>query len=437
MRMPESSLVDLVRRDWRVFADPLDGAQRLHAACGPAVMEKWGPLRIVNLFGPDANELVLMNRDGNFVNRPAWNFFLGEIFPNGLMLRDGDDHRKHRRVMRAGFTKAAITDYLRVMQPIVDVRLRSLPRQVDAYPMLKLLTLELAWNVFLSETRGEQHERLNHAFETAVAASLAVVRVPVKPFLLHRGIQARHLLRDHFRSSLANKRVSGDDLFGLLARAEGDDGERYTDDDVLDHMVFLMMAAHDTTTSSLASLIYELGRNPDWQERLRDEANRTGGDSPTMDDLDRRTLTEAAMREALRMYPPVPVLPRGNREAFEFKGYRVPARSLLVLHPILTHHMPGYWDDPMRFDPSRFLSPREEHRRHRFQYAPFGGGVHLCLGMQFAEVQIKTLLGTLLGRYRFRLRPGYTMPFTRIPISRPKDGLPITFERIARQEVAA
>lgn len=437
MRMPESGLADLARRDWRIFADPLDGARRQFADCGPVVMEKWGPLRLVNLFGPDANELVLMNRDENFVSRPAWNFFIGDIFPNGLMLRDGEDHRRHRRVMRAGFHRTAIAGYLAAMNPLIDERLASLPAELHAHELMKLLTLELAWNVFVGESRGDEHARLNHAFETAVAASLAVVRIPVPPLLLWRGVRARTYLREHLRSLLPRKRSGAQDMFGILARAEGEDGERFSDDDVLDHMVFMMMAAHDTTTSTLSSMIYELGRHPEWQERLRDEALSIDAATPTVESLDRMVLADAVMRETLRRYPPLPVIPRGNVAAFEFRGYRIPAKSLVVTHPILTHHMPEYWDEPMRFDPDRFLAPREEHRRHRFQFVPFSGGVHLCLGMQFAEVQIKALLASLLKRYRWSLRPGYEMPFVRIPISRPRDGLPIRLRRIAAPTRAA
>ena len=218
-------------------------------------------------------------------------------------------------------------------------------------------------------------------------------------------------------------------MFGLLARAEGEEGTLFSDDDILDHMVFMMMAAHDTTTSTLSSMLYELGRHPEWQERCRDEIDVIESEHPTVEDLDRLTVTRAVMRETLRRYPPLPVIPRMADEAFEFRGYRVPARTIVVIHPILTHHMPEYWTDPMSFDPERFLEPRSEHKKHPFHWVPFSGGVHLCLGMHFAEMQVKAILVALLRRHRWRVKPGYEMPFTRVPISKPTDGLPLIVER--------
>lgn len=435
-RIPESTTLDLVLHDWRMLADPLEGSRRQRAAKGPVVFEKWGPLRVVNLYGPDANSLVLQNRNDVFSNGRAWGFLLGRIFPNGLMMRDGDDHRLHRRVMRVGFGKAALTSYLQAMVPVIERRFASLPTEIEAYPLLKLLTLELAWNVFVGESSGRSHRALNRAFETMVAASLSVVRLPVPPLLLWRGVRARRFIRRYLADRLETRRHGdGKDMFSLLARAEESDGRRFTDDDVLDHMVFMMMAAHDTTTSSFTSLLYELGRHPEWQERCRAEVDAIASPVPTVDDLERMPLARAAFREALRLYPPLPVLPRVSNAAFEYGGHRIPADVLVVVHPILTHHQPEYWRDPERFDPERFLPPRNEHEQHPFLFAPFGGGGHLCLGQHFAELQVKAMLLALLRTHRWRVKPGYRMPFARIPISKPLDGLPLLLERRRDAEV--
>ncbi len=429
-RIPESTTLDLALHDFRMITDALDGSRRQLAAKGPVVFEKWGPLRVVNLYGPDANSLVLQNRNELFSSHRAWRFFLGRLFPNGLMMRDGDDHRLHRRVMRAGFTKAALADYHRAMYPAIERRFAALPAEVEAYPMLKLLTLELAWNVFVGESSGRSREALNRAFETAVRASLSVIRIPLPPFLLWRGVRARRFIRGYLGDRLAARRAGGGQhMFSLLARAQEADGQRFSDDDVLDHMVFTMMAAHDTTTSSFTSMLYELGRHPDWQERCRAEADAIDAPIPTLEDLERMPVARAVFREVLRRYPPVPVLPRVSNQAFEYGGHRVPAGVLVVVHPNLTHHLPEYWREPMRFDPARFLPPRNEHEQHPFLFAPFGGGAHLCIGMQFAEVQVKSMLLALLRTHRWRVRPGYRMPFTRIPISKPLDGLPLVLER--------
>lgn len=427
---PVSGLADLALRDWRMVTDPLGGARAQYARYGEVVSQQWAGLRITNLYGPDANELVLQNRDELFSSKQAWDYYIGRIFPNGLMLRDGEDHRLHRRLMQAGFKKPALVEYLAIMNPLIARRLAQLegaPSPVHAYRVMKLMTLDLAWHVFVGTTAGADQRPLNHAFETAVDASMALVRVAVPPLLLWRGIRAHQYLVDYFRAMLPEKRRgNGHDMFSLLASAEDENGRRYSDQEVIDHMVFLMMAAHDTTTSTLTSMLYALGKDWHWQEHCRDEVRALGGAPMAFDDQDALPLTGLVMKEALRRYPPLPVMPRRSTRAFEFRGYRIPAGQLVAIHPIHTHHMEAYWSDPFRFDPERFSEARAEHRAHKFQWVPFGGGAHMCLGLHFAEMQVKAILAQWLPRFRWSLPEDYEMPVRQAPISKPRDGLPLT-----------
>lgn len=190
------------------------------------------------------------------------------------------------------------------------------------------------------------------------------------------------------------------------------------------------MAAHDTTTSSLTSLLYELAANPEWQERLREEVRGFGSPVLGYDDQLAMPDTIAVIQETLRRYPPLSTIPRMSTEPFEWAGYEIPARVMVVIYPIHTHHMTEWWSDPFRFDPSRFQPGREEHARHSHAYIPFGGGNHMCLGLRFAEMQIKAVLFQLVQRYRWSVPEGYEMPVQQAPISKPMDGLPLRIERI-------
>jgi cytochrome P450 len=191
-----------------------------------------------------------------------------------------------------------------------------------------------------------------------------------------------------------------------------------------------MMAAHDTTTSTLCSMIYELAKHPGWQNRIREEMQAIGGDVLDFDDVSRIEGASLVLRETLRRYPPLPVIPRMAERDFDFAGYRVPAGAMVIISPIFTHHMPEWWDDPLRFDPERFNEARAEHERHSHHFIPFGGGSHMCLGRRFAETQITTVLYHLLRRYRFSVPENYTMPVQQAPISKPRDGLPVWLERL-------
>jgi cytochrome P450 len=223
---------------------------------------------------------------------------------------------------------------------------------------------------------------------------------------------------------------AGADLFSRLCRARSETGEFFSDAEVLDHMVFLMMAAHDTTTSTLTSLTFELAAHPDWQERIREESVALGDPHPDLDALDRLESLSFAMQETLRRYPPLPVIPRTTLSEFEWQGYRIPAGKMVVVSPIHTHYMPEWWDAPERFDPERFAPGRAEHERHTHSWIPFGGGTHMCIGRRFAEAQVRLVAHQLVLRYRWSVPAGYQMPVQQAPISKPVDGLPIDLEPI-------
>jgi cytochrome P450 len=195
-------------------------------------------------------------------------------------------------------------------------------------------------------------------------------------------------------------------------------------------MVFLMMAAHDTTTSTLTSMTYELARHPHWQERLRDESRALGKGQIDFDDVEKLEGLTWVMKETLRRYPPLPVIPRVALQDFEWAGFTVKAGTMVVASPIHTHHMAEWWPEPQRFDPERFTPTRAEDEKHTHSWVPFGGGAHLCIGYRFAEVQVKAIMHQLLLRHRWSIPEGYRMPVQQAPISKPLDGLPIRLDPV-------
>jgi cytochrome P450 len=273
---------------------------------------------------------------------------------------------------------------------------------------------------------------MNLAFENMVAASMSRIRLPLVGREFQRGLRGRQFMLQLLGGMLEKKHGdSGPDMFSRLCRARTTEGEAFRDEEVLDHMIFLMMAAHDTTTSTLSSLTYELARHPEWQERVREEGRGLGKAEPNLEELGSLEGLRLAMNETLRRYPPLPVIPRINTAEFEFGGYQIPAGCMVVVSPIHTHHMAEWWSEPLRWDPERFAPGRAEHERHTHSFAPFGGGPHMCLGLRFAEAQVRLVMHHLLSRYRWSVPEGYTMPVQQAPISKPRDGLPVRFTPLA------
>ncbi len=127
----------------------------------------------------------------------------------------------------------------------------------------------------------------------------------------------------------------------------------------------------------------------------------------------------------MRLAPPVPSRPRRAVRDCEFMGYRIPAGAGVNINPLYTHYMPQIWPEPQRYDPARF-DLEATRARHKFAYVPFGGGAHMCLGLNFAYMQAKCFAWHFLQRFRVSIAPGYQPRWNMWPIPNPRDGLHVT-----------
>ena len=395
----------------------------------------------INLFGypvvmigdPESVKHVLLDREQNFSSRLGWHHAIGELFARGLMLRDFDEHRMHRRIMQTAFKADAMRTYTEMMNPLITRSLDAWPTQERMlfYPAIKRLTLDLAAEVFLGVPLGNEADRLNRAFVDSVQASIALVKAPVPGLSYWRGMRGRRLLEQFFSERIPERRSQpGSDMFTQFCQATSDEGESFSDRDIVDHMIFLLMAAHDTTTSSLSSLVYRLAMHPEWQEQLREEAHALGKPQVEWQDKDHFRLLDQAFKETLRLHPPVPSIGRRSVRACQIGGVEIPANSALSVCSLITHFLEDLWPSPETFDPGRFSPERAEDRVHSHAWYPFGGGAHTCLGMHFAYIQVKAVMHQLLLRYRITLSPGEPVEMIPIPIPRPRNGLPVSLERL-------
>ncbi|MFB4311540.1 cytochrome P450 [Actinomadura sp. GTD37] len=420
-----------------VMRDPIGMARKRYDQYGPVA---WGWLlgqRTCTVQGPEAAEAVLVNRDKAFANGPAWSYFIGPFFTRGIMLLDFEEHLHHRRIMQQAFTPARLRAYMDAMAPgiVKGIEAWEPGPGFKVYDHIKQLTLDLAVDVFMGvELDDAERARVNGAFIDAVRAGTAYVRFPVPGLRWHRGLQARKVLEEFFYRHLpAKRRDGGDDLFAALCEAETDDGQRFTDEDVVNHMIFALMAAHDTTTITLTTMAYYLAKFPEWQERLREESLALGEPQPAYGDLDSLTGIDMVMKESLRLLPPVPALPRKVVKDTSILGFHVPAGTLVVVPMLSNHHMPQWWPDPDTFDPERFSPERREDKAHKYAWAPFGGGAHKCIGLYFAGMQVKTILHQVLQRYRWSVPARYEWPLDTTSLPSPKDGLPVRLDRLEQQ----
>jgi cytochrome P450 len=384
--------------------------------------------------GPDATQTVFSNRNKDY-SQGGWQPVIGPFFNRGLMLLDFDEHHAHRRIMQEAFTRDRLATYTTAMHPAIAQGMRGWANTpaFQTYPRLKQLTLDIAADIFMggaAETSRAEMDRVNKAFIACVQAAAGVVRGDVPLTRWGRAYRGRKVLEGFLRHYLPAKRATAsDDIFSVLCHIETDDGERFSDEDVVNHMIFLMMAAHDTSTITTSTMLQYLGQHPQWQQRCRDESLALG-EAPTMSEIEGLTSLDLVMREALRLRAPVPALIRRTVKETSLLGVRVPADTGVMVGVQFTHMMEDYWTNPTVFDPERFAPHRREDKSHRMAWEPFGGGVHKCIGLYFAGLEVKSILHRLLRDYRWSVSPGYRAPLDNSSLPFPKDGNPIQLTRI-------
>ena len=425
-----------------VLADPKTYFEARAARHGLVVRFNFLGETSVHLLGPAASELVLFDQQRLFSSHLGWAPFMDRLFPRGLMMMDFDEHRLHRRALSVAFKAGPMRAYLSALDAGVAARVadwRTSPGPMLFYPAMKRLTLDLAATSFLGHSIGAETDAVTAAFVDMVAATLAPIRMPLPGTRMRRGVRGREHIAAYFQRQIPLRRDrGGDDLFSQLCRATTEDGALLSAQAVVDHMIFFMMAAHDTLTSSLSTFVWMLAANPDWQERLRGEVIGLGlraHEPLPFDRLSEMELTELAFKEALRIIPPVPSIPRRALRDFEFLNYVIPAGTSVVANPLFTHHMRDVWPDPDRFDPFRFTEAAQAGR-HRCAFVPFGGGAHMCLGLNFAYMQAKCFTRHLLQNLAVSVPPGYAASWRMWPIPQPKDGLRVTLTPISGRTTA-
>jgi cytochrome P450 len=403
---------------------------------GPVSFQKNFGITMVSALGPDATQAVFTNREKEF-SQQGWVPIIGPFFHRGLMLLDHPEHLAHRHIMQEAFTRSALSGYVEHIDEVATEVVRGWPRNDPSFQFhnaAKDLTLDIASVVFMGAQHGtiDQAElaRVNTAFLDTTRAGGAFIRrkVPGMPWLKwNKGLAGREILERFFAERIQGRKgAEGKDMLTVLCNTVTKEGQSFTDDDIVSHMIFLMMAAHDTSTSTSTTMAYYLAAHPEWQERARDESARLGDGPLDIDALDKLESLELVMNESLRLVTPLPFNFRSTVRDIDLMGHYVPANSIIITQPGMNHRLPELWTEPDRFDPERFAEPRNEHKRHRYAFSPFGGGAHKCIGMIFGQLEIKAIMHRILREYRIELAsPDYQPRWDHAGMPIPVDGMPL------------
>jgi cytochrome P450 len=298
---------------------------------------------------------------------------------------------------------------------------------VDLFAEMRRITFDIAAEALIGFHTGAEVDRMRDLFMTLLyqdgGADLT------REEMIARFLDARAELTDTLMLRIAERRERPtDDILGMLVGGRDEHGQPLSDASLLGHINILLVAGHETSTTLASWLLYLLATHPDYLARVRAELAEVAGDNAdaplSLDQIKGLRVLGNALTEASRIWSPVASGPRGAIEDFEFGGYHVPAGTPVRYSIAGGHWLSQYFAEPTRFDPDRFAPPREEDKRTPYALVPFGGGPRICIGVNFAQVEIKALAAHILRRYELIPLPGQEVAQIYAPIiGSPSNGI--------------
>jgi cytochrome P450 len=341
-----------------------------------------------------ADPEIVRAGEGNRILEPI-------LGPESVLLLDGRDHLRHRKLMLPAFHGRRMAAYRELIAGIARAEIERWPRGEPQRlrPRMQALTLEVILHAVLGVSDPARREELRHALRQLLAmgtdprwGSLFVVLGPERladfaPFRRRRDPVDRLLyaeIAERRAASDASAEPEGADIMSMLLAARHEDGSPMSDSELRDELMTLLVAGHETTANALAWAGERLARHPGVLERLAAEA-RTGTET---------AYVSAVVQETLRLRPVISIVQRVLAAPLTVAGYELPAGTVVTPALYLVNRRPDVYPDPERFDPERFLGQAPG----TYTWIPFGGGVRRCLGAAFAQFEMETVLHELAAR---------------------------------------
>lgn len=362
---------------------------------------------------------------------------LGAFLGNGLVTnQDVANHKMHRKLVQPGFHFRRIQGYAQTMtdysQRYLNEWEHGQTRDI-ADDMFKLTMYIVSKTLFDTnmEDMEDGAESIGHCVEKL--QNIANKRFSV-PFQIPEWIPTPsnreatrvkrtldNIMRDMIkaRTQADGSMEDGDDLMSMLLHARYEDGSRMSERQIMDELITLFIAGHETTSNALMWTFYLLAKHPEAQQRLYEELDTVlQGRAPQLEDLENLPYTDMVIKESMRVLPPAWTLSaRQANEDIELDGYLIPKNQTVFISPYAHHHNPRHFKNPEVFDPERF-SKENEKALPRFAYMPFGAGPRVCIGNSFAMMEARLILASIASQFHLTLAPEQTFsPEPRITLS--------------------
>lgn len=409
--------------------------------------DTYGDIVQFNFFGRK-NTLLAHPRHVQLVLKDdAKRFVKGEIYKDyapligeGLLSSDGETWTKSRKLITPSFRSTKLADFARAIADCTETHLEQWSGgrfQLDMAREMNTLTFRVISSALLNVDLARDVDTLFSALETGNAEGTARIRSPIKVPLdwptpansrYRRAVARLDAITEALIKAREEHTSPPDDFFTaqIEAMKRGEIDRKM----VRDQTLTFLFAGHETTSNALAWTFHLLSQNPEVQTRAREEVLSTLNDgTPDQSCLKSLPYLNAVLLEAMRLYPPIYAMQRRALEDMEIDGHPVVKGSGVALSPYITHRHPEFWDEPVQFNPERFLD-RSEDGLDRFSYLPFGAGPRVCIGQHLALLEGIMILAMVLQRFEIAPEPGHKVEKANLISLSPKGGLPLNLARL-------
>ena len=386
------------------------------------------------MLGPECNRTIFQTKRNSFSYEKGYGkLAFAHLFERSIILMDGEEAAETRAILTPAVGRLGIRDSQLKVQQIWDDATANLddgqPR--DAYEFSHNTTFRVSATALTGLELGSELAEMEPLFDALIVGSMQSLpwKIPFSP--LARGLKARRELFERLRPRIVAARQGEPvGMVGLLAHYRDEDGNHLPLDVVINHLLLLFWAGYDTTASAGSWCVHLLAHHPEWQDRLRKEAFEVLGDRDfELGDVGALEQLSWFIREQERHRPSIIMFSRETVEDVEINGYTIPKGVSVMYSPYMSHHMPSCFERPNVFDPGRWDPALGDRQAKAANLIGFGGGPRLCLGRNFALMQLRVMMTTLLRRYT--LEPDQRTVPTRqgLPMHRPVDS-GVYFRRI-------
>jgi hypothetical protein len=402
-------LRETVRAMRGLTSDPCPTLDDLAARYGPTFVVRGGPLSMVVVADPDHLGRLLTTTTDAFRWGHRFNVLGFIVGPGSMIVSDGDDYRRRRAAAQPGFARRRLDSWIplivRETDRLVDESLTTAHGPIDLYPHGRTFVRRVVVRVLFGDRADELGTTLEPAMTYGVQPALRQLPHPL-PYT--RRAHAREALRhadaiiyeEIDRRRRSPRTEDARDVLDTLIAAEGD---TLSESEIRDQTITLIAAGYDTTASAFAWTVLRAAHSPAVWAKLRAEAEAVLGNSP-VEQYDATTLrglayADAVVRESLRLHPPGVFSPRQAERDLMLGDFSIAKGTMILWSPYLSGRLPDVWDDPLVFDPERFVDPDERQRAAiDAAWIPFGKGPRSCIGFALAQMDLTLALARLVQR---------------------------------------